>query len=72
MYKEAQAAPLPSPIGGIIDECGSRTHDYPSARPPPPPLQWVVKFFFNKDFLLIIININLLECLHCLHSFMSE
>jgi hypothetical protein len=36
MYKEAQAATLPSPIGGIIAECSSQTHDYPSARPTHP------------------------------------
>jgi hypothetical protein len=41
MYKEAQAAPPPFRIGGIITECGSCTHDHPSARPPPPsPVLW--------------------------------
>jgi hypothetical protein len=37
MYKEAQAAPPPSPIGGITAVCGNRTHDFPSARPSPLP-----------------------------------
>jgi hypothetical protein len=48
-YKEAQAAPLPPPIGGIDVKCGSCALDYPSARPlppPPPVFQGVVKIFF--------------------------
>ncbi len=36
-YKEAQAAPLPLPIGGIDVKCGSCALDYPSAIPSPPP-----------------------------------
>jgi hypothetical protein len=53
MYKEAQAAPPPSPIGGIPAVCGSRIQDYLSARPTPPALfLWggVTLFFYEKFF----------------------
>jgi hypothetical protein len=52
MYKEAQAAPPLSPIGGIITDCGSCTHDYPSAKSfSPPPFSWGGGIFvFYEDF----------------------
>ncbi len=50
IFKEAQAAPFPFPIGGII-----ATHDYPSARPfhLPPPFSWGGRIFYFEDFLLV-------------------
>jgi hypothetical protein len=54
MYKEAQAAPPPTPIGGIIADCGSCTHDIPSASPfSPPPLfmgWWNLSFYEDLVF----------------------
>jgi hypothetical protein len=51
MYKEAQAVPLLSPIGGIIADCGSCTHDYLSARPfsPSPLFTGGGIFLFYED-----------------------
>jgi hypothetical protein len=58
MYKEAQAAPPPSPIGGITVVCGSRTQDYLSARPPPPRPLFVgcgILVFYEEYFLVLMI-----------------
>jgi hypothetical protein len=56
MYKEAHAVPPPSPIGGIIPECGRCTHDYPSAVPfsPLPLFMGWLKVLFFEDFFLVI------------------
>jgi hypothetical protein len=58
MYKEAQAAPPPSLVGGIIADCGSCTHDYPSARPfsAPLPFHGVVEFLFFMKICLLVID----------------
>jgi hypothetical protein len=50
--KKPRQPPPPYPIGGITPVCGSRTHDYLSARSPPPhPFLWGggILVFFNKS-----------------------
>jgi hypothetical protein len=51
MYKEAQAAPPPSPIGGNAVECGSCTHDFRLLDLSPPPFfSWGGGTFVYEDF----------------------
>jgi hypothetical protein len=55
-------------------KCGSRPHEYLSARPSPPvaPLSWRDEFFKNEDFLWVIVCIDMSECFFICQSNCKE
>ncbi len=60
LYKEAQAAPPPSPVGFIRIVWGSRARDYLSAIvSSPPPLFLGCGIFFMKILFLLIVSKNI-------------